>query len=64
MVFSLPHSSGASAPQVANPIKFSRSSIDYLRAPPALGEHTETILKNELGKSVEQIEAMRRDGTI
>ncbi|WP_454754551.1 CaiB/BaiF CoA transferase family protein [Cupriavidus necator] len=64
MVFSLPHSSGASAPQIANPIKFSRSSIDYLRAPPALGEHTEAILANELGKSVEQIHTLRRNGTI
>lgn len=64
MVFSLPHSNGASAPQIANPIKFSRSSIDYLRAPPALGEHTEAILTNELGKSVEQIHTLRRNGTI
>ena len=64
MVFSLPHSSGAMAPQIANPIKFSRTSIRYRRAPPALGEHTEEILATELGWSAEQISASKQKGAI
>ncbi len=64
MVFSLPHSSGAIAPQIANPIKFSRSNIDYRRAPPALGEHTEEVLSTELGWTKEQISASKQLGTI
>jgi crotonobetainyl-CoA:carnitine CoA-transferase CaiB-like acyl-CoA transferase len=64
MVFSLPHSSGISAPQIANPIKFSRSAIHYRRAPPALGEHTEEVLANELGWSAERISLFKRKGVI
>ena len=64
MVFSLPHSSGATAPQIANPIKFSRSSIDYRRAPPALGEHTAEILAAQLGWSAAQLSASKQKGTI
>jgi formyl-CoA transferase len=64
MTFSLSHSSGATAPQVANPIKFSRNTIDYRRAPPVLGEHTEEVLANELGWSTERIAALRSRGAI
>jgi formyl-CoA transferase len=64
MRFSLPHSSGASTPQIANPIKFSRSRIDYRRAPPALGEHTEEVLAEELGWSSAMISASRDQGII
>jgi formyl-CoA transferase len=64
MVFSLPHSSGNPAPQIANPIKFSRSRIHYRRAPPALGEHTDEILTSELGWSEERISELKRRGVI
>lgn len=64
MVFSLPHSSGIPAPQIANPIKFSRSQIHYRRAPPALGEHTEEILTAELGWSEERILDLKDKGVI
>jgi formyl-CoA transferase len=64
MVFSLPHSSGVTAPQIANPIKFSRSRIHYRRAPPALGEHTEEILATELDWSAERISDSKRKGVI
>lgn len=64
MRFSLPHSSGASTQQIANPIKFSRSRINYRRAPPALGEHTEEVLVEELGWSNAMISASRDMGVI
>lgn len=64
MVFSLPHSSGNPAPQIANPIKFSRSRIHYRRAPPALGEHTDEVLATELGWSAERIADLKRKGVI
>ena len=64
LAFSLPHPSGASVPQIANPIKFSRNKIDYLRAPPTLGQHTDEILTNELGWSAERISALRCEGSI
>ena len=64
MTFSLSHSSGATAAQVANPIKFSRNTIDYRRAPPMLGEHTEEVIANELGWSTERIAALRSRGDL
>ncbi|CAG9184113.1 Acetyl-CoA:oxalate CoA-transferase [Cupriavidus laharis] len=64
MVFSLPHGSGAIAPQIANPIKFSRSTVEYRRAPPVLGEHTDDILSRDLGWSADRISVLRKGGTI
>jgi crotonobetainyl-CoA:carnitine CoA-transferase CaiB-like acyl-CoA transferase len=64
MVFSLPHSCGIQAPQIANPIKFSRSQIDYRSAPPALGAHTDEILASELGWSEQRIAGLRSKGAI
>ena len=64
MVFSLPHASGATAPQIANPIKFSRTGVQYRRAPPMLGEHTDEFLASELGWSVARIAASKQQGTV
>jgi len=50
-------------PSIANPLRFSRSAIDYERAPPALGEHTREILA-ELGYAGEQIACLRQDKVI
>ncbi|MDO8396511.1 MAG: CaiB/BaiF CoA-transferase family protein [Bradyrhizobium sp.] len=44
----LPHSSGAVAPLVGNPIKFSRTKIEYSKSPPLRGEDTVHILKTVL----------------
>jgi crotonobetainyl-CoA:carnitine CoA-transferase CaiB-like acyl-CoA transferase len=54
----LPHAAGGSAPQVANPIRFSATPVEYRHAPPLLGHDTEAIL-GELGRSAEDIAALR-----
>jgi crotonobetainyl-CoA:carnitine CoA-transferase CaiB-like acyl-CoA transferase len=59
----LPHAAGGKAPQVANPIRFSATPVDYRHAPPLLGQDTETILK-ELGRSTEDIAALRTAGVV
>ncbi len=64
MVFSLPHASGAEAPQIANPIKFSRTRIAYRRPPPVLGEHTAEVLAQDLGWTVAQISALQHKGIV
>ena len=64
MVFSLPHACGAQVPQIANPIKFSRSRITYPRSPPALGEHTIEVLTQELGYSAGQIAQLQQQGIV
>ena len=59
----LPHAAGGSAPQVANPIRFSATPVEYRHAPPLLGQDTEAIL-GELGRSGEDIAALRTAGVV
>ncbi len=47
---------------VANPIKYSATPLEYTKAPPSLGEDTEFVLRDVLGKSEEQIEQLRERG--
>jgi crotonobetainyl-CoA:carnitine CoA-transferase CaiB-like acyl-CoA transferase len=59
----MPHAAGGMAPQVGNPMQFSLTPIDYRRAPPVLGQDTESVLR-ELGRSDEAIAALRAAGVI
>ncbi len=59
----MPHAAGGSAPQVANPIRFSATPIDYRLAPPLLGQDTEAVLR-ELGRSDADIAALRAAGVV
>jgi crotonobetainyl-CoA:carnitine CoA-transferase CaiB-like acyl-CoA transferase len=60
----LPHPLAGSVPSVANPIKFSGTPIQYGAAPPTLGQHTNQILRDELGLSEKDIETLRRKGIV
>lgn len=44
MRLDLPHPVAGQVPQVANPVKFSRTPVEYQGAPPLLGADTETVL--------------------
>ncbi|HYG42821.1 MAG TPA: CaiB/BaiF CoA-transferase family protein, partial [Bordetella sp.] len=46
----LPHPLGGTAAVTASPLRFSASPVVYRRAPPLLGEHTQEILHELLGK--------------
>ncbi|MCK9380123.1 MAG: CoA transferase [Sulfuritalea sp.] len=59
----MPHAAGGSAPQVANPIRFSATPIDYRLAPPLLGQDTDEVLR-EIGRSAEDIAALRAAGVV
>jgi len=59
----LPHASGGSAPQVANPIHLSATPVDYRRAPPTLGQDTDQVLRR-LGRSDEEIARLRTAGIV
>jgi crotonobetainyl-CoA:carnitine CoA-transferase CaiB-like acyl-CoA transferase len=63
MVFSMEHGMGVSVPQIANPIKFSRTGIEYFRPPPMLGEHTLEILES-IGLTERHLEELRASGVI
>lgn len=56
----MPHPAGGVASVTASPLRFSDSPVVYRRAPPLLGEHTEEVLRDVLGKSTEAIAAFRK----
>lgn len=60
----LPHSLGGVVPQVASPIRLSETPVEYRRAPPLLGEHTEDILTRVLGLQEAEVAALREIGVV
>jgi len=54
----LPHPAAGSVPLAASPMRFSSSPVQYRRAPPMLGQHTEEVLREELGLDEEEIQAL------
>ncbi len=56
---SVPHPLAGEIPLVANPIRYSRTPLVYDMPPPMLGEHTDEVLTELLGKSAGEIEALR-----
>lgn len=61
---SVTHASAGKLDVIANPIVFSETPNVYDRAPPELGADTREILKDELGMTEDQIEALRALGII
>jgi crotonobetainyl-CoA:carnitine CoA-transferase CaiB-like acyl-CoA transferase len=59
MKINVPHPLAGEIPLVANPIKYSRTPVSQNTPPPLLGEHTEEILAEVLGKSAADLEALR-----
>ncbi len=55
----LPHPAGGVAPVTASPLRFSATPVVYRRAPPLLGQHTEEVLREVLGKSPAAIAAFK-----
>lgn len=55
----LPHGLAGSTPSVASPLRLSRTPVEYRRAPPQLGEHTEEVLSQWLRTSTEDIARLR-----
>jgi crotonobetainyl-CoA:carnitine CoA-transferase CaiB-like acyl-CoA transferase len=60
----VPHPLAGSVPLVANPIKFSRTPLSYETPPPLLGEHTDDVLRNLLGKSEDEVATLRKHRVI
>ena len=52
MLVELPHPVAGTVPQVASPIRYAEAPIEYNRAPPLVGQHTQEVL-DELGISAE-----------
>ncbi|HEY4065929.1 MAG TPA: CaiB/BaiF CoA-transferase family protein [Burkholderiaceae bacterium] len=58
MTVRLPHPRAGDVTLVASPMKFSATPVQYRRAPPLLGEHTDEVLR-ELGLQADEIAALR-----
>jgi crotonobetainyl-CoA:carnitine CoA-transferase CaiB-like acyl-CoA transferase len=55
----MPHPLGRDVALVANPIRLSESPVQYRRAPPTLGQHTEEVLSDWLGTTATELDALR-----
>ncbi len=60
----IPHPLAGSVPQVANPMRFSATPIEYHAAPPTLGQHNEYVLQEVLGMPADEIERLRQTDVI
>jgi crotonobetainyl-CoA:carnitine CoA-transferase CaiB-like acyl-CoA transferase len=64
MVIELKHPNGKSTYAPGNPIKFSRTNEESFSAAPLLGQNTDEILTGILGKTAEEISALKEEGVI
>ena len=64
LVRMLTNGQGARVPSVSNPVDFGETPVKYRSAPPLLGEHTDEVLRDWLGYSDEQIEALHIDKAV
>lgn len=59
MCFSMQHRQSQSVAQIASPMQFSETPIQYQQAPPTLGEHSDSVLQQWLGLSAQDIQQLR-----
>jgi crotonobetainyl-CoA:carnitine CoA-transferase CaiB-like acyl-CoA transferase len=64
MVRSLPHPTAGDVQVLGIPFRMNATPASIRRPPPALGEHTDEVLRDQLGYDAERIAALRRDGVI
>jgi len=60
----MPHPVAGSVSTVASPMRFSATPVEYKQAPPVLGEHTEEVLQQILGKTAQEMTQLRSDGIV
>jgi len=63
IVRDLDHPLSGKVPQVATPIKYSKTDLEYKTPPPLLGQHTDDVL-SELGLTEEAILALKEKGVV
>jgi len=64
MRIDLPHPTAGTVPGVRNPALFSRTPLEYRRAPPELGADTEAVLGEKLGLERVRLDELRKMGAI
>jgi crotonobetainyl-CoA:carnitine CoA-transferase CaiB-like acyl-CoA transferase len=58
------HPVAGKLPMVASPMRFSGTPIEHKTPPPLLGEHTEEVLRELLGKGAGELARLRERGAI
>ena len=58
------HPVAGKLPMVASPMRFSDTPLEHKTPPPLLGEHTEAVLRDVLGKSAGEIARLRARGVL
>jgi len=64
MVVDVPLPNGRTVPQPGNPVKLSETDEQPMTPPPTLGQHTNSVLKELLGISYDDLMQLRSNGVI
>ena len=66
MGISMPHplSASGTVDLIGNPIKYSKTPVDYRLPPPYCGEHTDSVLAELLALPAAEIAALRQRGVV
>ncbi len=59
-----PHPTAGRVPGVRNPVRFSRTALEYGRAPPLLGQHTHEVLQELLQLPESELRTLENAGVI
>lgn len=61
---SISNAYGGETPLLASPLNLTSTPVEYVRPPPALGQDTQAVLRDVLGKSDDEIHALADRGVI
>jgi formyl-CoA transferase/CoA:oxalate CoA-transferase len=64
MVVTADHATIGEIKVIGRPVKFPGAPQPPVTAPPTIGQHTEAVLRDQLGYSAGEIDTLRRDGII
>jgi len=62
--FEMQHPVAGPIPLVASPMRLSGTPVQYRHAPPQLGQHTHTVLRDVMGLSAQAIEQLTQQGVL
>ncbi len=64
IVVDVPHPTAGSTKLVRSPMRLSETPADVRTAPPTLGQHTDDVLQGLLGRSADEVAALRDKGIL
>ncbi len=64
MLLKVPHPTAGEVSLINTPVKYSKTPVVVPVAPPLLGQHTDQILRDELGFDEKKVAQLKRDGTV